>query len=150
MTNLFEVLDPSIGRDIDGEGLVRELLDADLPDTGYPKVTVASEIGVNVNELADGIMLVYTVGPSTNIGYGRFRFPVGLDVLCSDPDMGAAFKAHLYDLVTRWPFHDATPSGTVNAVLPTGFSRVGPDGWNLARDVHVWSMQDMLVTALRP
>jgi hypothetical protein len=147
-TTVFERLDPYVGEDLDSEMLVRELLSNDLPNSEYPTVALRSEIGVDVNSLAEGLLVVYEVAPATPLGHGLFRFPVSLHVFSSDPDMGSRFESYLYSLVSRWPYQEPQPdTAGVSRVQLTGFRRQGPNEWNLARDVHIWSLEDVLVTA---
>lgn len=148
MVSVFEDLDLHLYEEIDSAALVRQLLDEDLPCDQYPNATVRSEIGTDINTLADGLCVIYDVGPAVNIGADRWRFPLSLSVFASDPDMGSRFKAWLYKQVMGWPYRDPVKAGSVRSVEPTGFRRTGPDDWNLARNVYVWSMEDVVVTAL--
>ena len=148
MRTVFEDLDLHMCEEIDSAALVRELLDEDLPDDTYPNVTVRSEVTTDINTLADGLCVVYDVGPATNLGADRWRFPMSISVFASNPDMGSKFKAWLYKRIMGWPYRDPVKSGSIRSVEPTGFRRNGPDDWNLARDVYVWSMEDVVVTAL--
>lgn len=148
MGNVFESLDPYLGGEIDSEALIRQLLDHDLPCEKWPDASIRSEIEPDVNILADTLLVVYDTGPATNLGYGRFRFPASLYVIGNDPDRGAEFKSWLYGKVMAWPWQDPPPkAGGVSDVQPTGFHRIGPDDWNLARDLHVWALEDCIVTA---
>lgn len=148
MRTVFEDLDLHVCEEIDSAALVRELLDEDLPDDTYPNVTVRSEVTTDINTLADGLCVVYDVGPAANLGADRWRFPMSISVFASNPDMGSKFKAWLYKRIMGWPYRDPVEAGSVRSVEPTGFRRNGPDDWNLARDVYVWSMEDVVVTAL--
>lgn len=148
MTSLFETLDLHLCEEIDSAALIRQLLDRDLPNDQYPNASVRSEITTDINVLADGLCVVYDVGPSTNLGADRWRFPLSVSVFASDPDMGSRFKGWLYKRIMGWPYREPTKAGSVRDVKPTGFRRAGPDDWNLARNVYVWSMEDVVVTAL--
>ncbi|MCO6558483.1 MAG: hypothetical protein J6575_03480 [Bifidobacterium sp.] len=148
MQTVFQRLDPHVGECIDAEQLVKELLSHDLPCKKWPKASIRSEITPEVNALADNLLVIYDTGPATSIGYGRFRFTVSIYAICNDPDKGSEFIRWLYGKVTEWPYQDPQPeAGGIADVKPTGFIRYGPDEWNLARDQHVWSMQDCLITA---
>ena len=93
MTSVFETLDLHLYEEIDSAALVRQLLDRDLPCEQWPTVTVRSEITTDINTLADGLCVIYDVGPASNIGADRWRFPLSLSVFASDSKDGSTSRS---------------------------------------------------------
>lgn len=157
MVSIAEMTDLHLWKPVDAEALVQDMLTYSI-QTHFEKnhlatqVPVISEISTNINTLAHPACVLYDCGPVRSIGGGYWRFALSVYLFSNDPVGGAEFSRILWELISHWAYKNSQHSGvgTVIDVTLTGFKRNGPDKWNLARDVHMWAMEDVLIRAYSP
>lgn len=146
MVSIGEMTDLHLWKPVDAEALVRALFVRDI-QSGLEQVHVISEITPDINKLAQDGCILYDCAPARSVGGGYWRFALSVYVFCTDPDIGAALHRTVWQKMSRWAYGQRTVWGKVMDVSLTGFGRNGPDKWNLARDVHMWAMEDVLIRA---